>query len=71
MQVKFNEETERFVLVVEGDTTEERLICTRELKGVAQVVRTGRRVIYRLLGYNHWLADLFAGWERLRRLEPG
>ncbi len=35
-----------------------------------QVVRTARRVIYRLLGYNGWLADFFATWERLQGLVP-
>ena len=34
----------------------------------AQVVRTARRVIYRVLGYNRWLKDFFATWERLQRL---
>jgi len=33
-----------------------------------QVVRTGRRIIYRVLGYNGWLEDFFATWERLQRL---
>jgi hypothetical protein len=33
-----------------------------------QVVRTSRRVIYRVLTYNSWLKDFFATWERLRRL---
>jgi hypothetical protein len=33
-----------------------------------QVVRTARRVIYRILGYNSWLGDFFATWERLERL---
>jgi hypothetical protein len=33
-----------------------------------QVVRTARRVIYRVLSYNSWLADFFATWERLQRL---
>ena len=33
-----------------------------------QIVRTGRRVIYRLLTYNSWLSDFFATWERLQRL---
>ena len=33
-----------------------------------QVVRTARRVIYRVLTYNSWLGDFFATWERLRRL---
>ena len=33
-----------------------------------QVVRTSRRVIYRMLGYNSWLKDFFATWERLQQL---
>lgn len=33
-----------------------------------QVVRTARRVIYRILGYNEWLKDFFATWERLQQL---
>src|SRR5512136_1032946 len=35
-----------------------------------QIVRTARRVIYRILGYNGWLRDFFATWERVRRLAP-
>jgi hypothetical protein len=35
----------------------------------AQIVRTARRVIYRVLGYNSWLVDFFATWERLQRLQ--
>ena len=35
----------------------------------AQIIRTGRKIIYRILGYNSWLKDFFATWERLRRLE--
>lgn len=31
-----------------------------------QIVRSGRRIIFRILGYNEWLKDLFATWERLR-----
>jgi hypothetical protein len=34
----------------------------------AQIVRTGRRVIYRIMSYNQWLKDLFAAWEQLRWL---
>jgi hypothetical protein len=34
----------------------------------AQIVRSGRRIIYRLLGYNSHLEDFFATFERLRRL---
>ncbi len=33
-----------------------------------QIIRTGRKIIYRILGYNSWLKDLFATWRRLRRL---
>jgi hypothetical protein len=35
-----------------------------------QIVRTARRVIYRVLGYNSWLKDLFATWERLQQMTP-
>ena len=33
-----------------------------------QIVRTARRVIYRILGYNDWLKDFFATWERVREM---
>ena len=36
-----------------------------------QVVRTARRVIYRILGYNRWLEDFFATWERLEAFSTG
>jgi hypothetical protein len=36
-----------------------------------QVVRTARKVIYRILGYNSWLKDFFATWERLEGFLPG
>ena len=36
-----------------------------------QVVRTGRRIICRVLAYNDWLCELFVTWERLRKLKPG
>jgi hypothetical protein len=32
------------------------------------IVRTARRVTYRILGYNSWLKDFFATWERLQQL---
>jgi hypothetical protein len=35
-----------------------------------QIVRTARRVIYRILGYNNWLQDFFATWERVRQMAP-
>lgn len=34
----------------------------------AQIVRSGRRIIFRIIAYNDWLKDLFAAWERLRCL---
>ena len=34
-----------------------------------QIVRTARRVIYRVLGYNSWLTDFFETWERLQKLK--
>jgi hypothetical protein len=36
----------------------------------AQIVRTGRRIVYRIQAYNSWLPDLFAMWEKLRRMAP-
>jgi len=35
-----------------------------------QIVRTARRVIYRILGYNHWLKDFFATGDRVRQMAP-
>ena len=32
-----------------------------------QIIRQGRRIIYRLLGYNAWLKDFFSAWEFIRR----
>jgi hypothetical protein len=34
-----------------------------------QILRAGRRIVYRLLGYNRWLKDFFATWQRLQKLE--
>lgn len=34
-----------------------------------QIIRSGRKIIYRLLGYNDWLKDFFATWERIKRLK--
>jgi hypothetical protein len=36
----------------------------------AQIVRSGRRIIYRIMGYNDWLTDFFATWEYFRRMAP-
>lgn len=35
-----------------------------------QILRAGRRIIYRILGYNAWLKDFFATFERIRALPP-
>lgn len=32
-----------------------------------QVSRQGRKIIYRLMGYNAWLKDFFSAWEFIRR----
>ena len=37
----------------------------------AQIIRTGRRIIYRLLGYNSWLRDFFATFERIAAWDGG
>ena len=34
-----------------------------------QIIRTGRRIVYRLLGYNSWLKDFFATWRRVQSLQ--
>jgi len=36
-----------------------------------QIVRTARRIVWRILSYNRWLTDLFATFERLMTLEAG
>lgn len=36
-----------------------------------QIIRTARKVVYRLLGYNPWLSDFFATFERIRALALG
>jgi hypothetical protein len=34
----------------------------------AQIIKAGRKVIYRIMSYNGWLKDLFSTWEHLRQL---
>ena len=36
-----------------------------------QILRAGRKIVYRLLGYNRWLKDFFATFKRICRLAPG
>ncbi len=33
-----------------------------------QIIKSGRRIIYRALGYNDWLKDFFNTWELIRQL---
>jgi hypothetical protein len=35
-----------------------------------QIVRSGRRIIYRIQTFNPWIGDLFSIWEKLRRTAP-
>ena len=35
-----------------------------------QIIKTGRRLIYRVLGYNQWLPTLFDTVDAIRRLRP-
>ena len=35
----------------------------------AQIMHTGRKIVYRVLSYNSWLKDFFATWEYLRVLQ--
>ncbi len=46
---------------------EYRSFCNALILLPAQIVRQGRKVIYRILGYNDWLKDLFAIVAKLRR----
>ena len=34
-----------------------------------QIVRTGRKIVYRLLGYNEGLKDFFDAFEKMRQLQ--
>jgi hypothetical protein len=36
----------------------------------AQIVRSGRRIIYRIMGHNSYLKDFLAIWKKLRRMAP-
>ena len=36
-----------------------------------QIIRTGRRIVWRILSYNRWLSDLFATYKRIAALEFG
>ena len=37
----------------------------------AQIVRTARRIVWRILSYNGWLQDFFATFERIVAFAPG
>jgi hypothetical protein len=36
-----------------------------------QIIRAGRRIVWRILSYNRWLTDLFATFQRILTLTPG
>jgi len=36
-----------------------------------QIIRAGRKIVYRLLGYNGWMKDFFATFQRIAVLETG
>ena len=36
-----------------------------------QILRAGRKIVYRLLGYNGWLKDFFATFKHITALEAG
>jgi hypothetical protein len=36
-----------------------------------QIIRAGRKIVYRLLGYNSWLKDFFATFKRIAALGAG
>lgn len=36
----------------------------------AQIIRQGRKTIFRILSYNSWLPDFFAAWQHFRKLKP-
>ena len=36
-----------------------------------QIIRTGRRIVWRILSYNRWLSDLLATFKRITALEFG
>ncbi len=35
-----------------------------------QILRSGRRIVYRILSYNPWVPDFFSTWEKIRKLKP-
>ena len=35
----------------------------------AQIIRTGRQLVYRILSYNHWIKDFLATFERIKSLK--
>ena len=37
----------------------------------AQIIRSGRRIVYRLLSWNEWMGDFISTWERFRSMSPG
>lgn len=66
-----------FALLVPGRESSTRLLrmefrqfLDSVIRIPCQIVRTGRRIIYRVLAYNAWLRDFLLTWEKIRRLKP-
>ena len=34
-----------------------------------QIIKTGRKIVYRFLSWNRWMTNIFDGWERIRVLK--
>ena len=35
-----------------------------------QILRSGRRIVYRFLSYNPWIHDFLSTWEKIRKIKP-
>jgi len=45
-----------------------RFACSSVVEIPAQIVQTGRRIVYRLLGYQDWVATLLRTFDRIAEL---
>lgn len=45
-----------------------RTFVNRMIRIPAQILRSGRRIVWRLLGYNDWLPTFFSTFDRIRQL---
>jgi len=47
-----------------------KAFAQRYLRIPCQIIRTGRRVVYRILAYNRYLETFLRTYDRIRRLCP-